>query len=700
MIMRAIVALPLIFFIPGYVTFNAFKVNKIENLKLSLFEKLFLQVLVSTVITGWIAFTLAVLGYFSLMNLVGFLLAYSLFIAIKFRVKLDLSRFLKPKLDKQSLFLIFLIILASGLFFHPAETFGGFGDSYMYYNQAGIIANHGSIIFNDTFIKTLPETLSIGIIEPLITTSIDFKTGETIIPMFHLYPTWIAIFYSIFGLQGSMYISSFFGVLGILSFYMVIKKYFNFKIAAISSILLSINYIQIWAVREHQSEIFVQFLIFSTFFIFIAFEKSRNTVFGALLIASMGSLFVARIESIFILIPLIAFTLSYNLGDLHAERNYYDHTFVSQWKIKKCHPMHILLFIFIFSLIIYYYNTVVMGYIYDQDPQFTQYFIVLVFVWVLIYLLDIYSIFFTSGLTKKLLQIKKSHIQHTLAVLITSFIIYIFLTTNSDTPIHIGWHNIELLTWYLSYPVLIAGIIGIISMIYSEKRYNSMYLLFGISIIYFMYFISSVRHQQSQPWMMRRFIGIIIPMLYLGVAISIYNLNKITCIKHQKYISTFLVIYLIVTTVSISGIMVNYVELKGNIDQTEALFDSFNDDSILIFADNRYPQIAFPLRYISKKNSFLLPSSRKNFMTYPNNSGDVDNFIKSYDVWSGMGKKVYVVNPSKHFISAFEGKLQLTLYKKGILDFPLLTYEYRKYPIKIRRIVRNMEIYEIRHNNE
>ena len=700
MILIAIVVLPLIFLIPGYVTFNAFKVNEIDNPKFSLFETLFLQVLVSIVITGWIAFTLAILGYFLLMNLVGLLLAYSIFIAIKFRGKFSLSSFLEPKLDKQSLFLIFLVILASGLFFHPAETFGGFGDSYMYYNQAGIIANHGSIIFNDPFIKTLPETLSRDIIEPLITASIDFKTGETKIPMFHLYPTWIAIFHSIFGLQGSMYVSSFFGVLGILSFYMVIKEYFNLKIAAISSILLSMNYIQIWAVRGHQSEIFVQFLIFSTFFIFIAFEKSRNAVFGALLIASMGSLFVVRIESIFILIPLIAFTLSYNLRDLHAERNYYNHPFLSHCKIKKCHPMHILLFIFIFSLIIYYYSAIVGGYIYAQDAQFTQYFIVLVSVWLLIYLLDILNIFFTTGLTKKLSQIKKSHIQHTLAVLIISFIIYIFLTTDSDTPIHIGWHNIELLSLYLSFPVLIAGIIGMISVIYSEKRYNSMWLLWGISIIYFMYFISNVRHQQCQPWMMRRFIGIIIPMLYLGVAISIYKLNKITCIKHQKYISTFLVIYLIVTTVSISGIMVNYVELKGNIDQTEALFDSFNNDSILIFADNRYPQIAFPLRYISKKNSFVLPSTQKNFMGYPTNSGDVDNFIKSYDVWSGMGKKVYVVNPSKHFISAFEGKLQLTLYKEGILDFPLLTYEYRKYPIKIRRIVRNMEIYEIRHNNE
>lgn len=700
MIVRALVALPLIFFIPGYVTFNAFKVNKIENLKLSLFETLFLQVLVSIVITGWIAFTLAILGYFLLMNLAGLLLAYSIFIAIKFRVKLSLSSFLKPKLDKQSLFLIFLVILASGLFFHPAETFGGFGDSYMYYNQAGIIANHGSIIFNDPFIKTLPETLSRDIIEPLITASIDFKTGETKIPMFHLYPTWIAIFHSIFGLQGSMYVSSFFGVLGILSFYMVIKEYFNLKIAAISSILLSMNYIQIWAVRGHQSEIFVQFLIFSTFFIFIIFEKSRNAVFGALLIASMGSLFVARIESIFILIPLIIFTLSYNLGDLHAERNYYNYPFLSHCKIKKCHPMHILLFIFIFSLIIYYYIAIVGGYIYAQDAQFAQYFIVLVSVWVLIYLLDIFNIFFTTGLTKKLSQIKKSHIQHTLSVLIISFIVYIFLTTDSDTPIHIGWHNIELLSWYLSFPVLIAGIIGMISVIYSEKRYNSMWLLWGISIIYFMYFIINVRHQQCQPWMMRRFIGIIIPMLYLGVAISIYKLNKITCTKFQKYISTFLVLYLIVATVSISGIMVNYVELKGNIYQTEALFDSFNDDSILIFADNRYPQLAFPLRYISNKNSFTLPSAHKNIMEYPKNSGDIDKLTRAHKVWSNMGKKVYVVNPSKDFIRAFEGKLQFTLYKEGILDLPLLEYEYRKYPKNFRSIVRNMEIYEIRQNNE
>ncbi|GAG73248.1 unnamed protein product, partial [marine sediment metagenome] len=55
-VLRAIIALPIIFFIPGYVTFNACRLNKIEDSKLSFFETLFLQVLISIVFTGWIAF--------------------------------------------------------------------------------------------------------------------------------------------------------------------------------------------------------------------------------------------------------------------------------------------------------------------------------------------------------------------------------------------------------------------------------------------------------------------------------------------------------------------------------------------------------------------------------------------------------------------------------------------------------------------
>ena len=89
-LLRAIIALPIIFYIPGYVTFKAFRVDKIENLKLTFLEVVLLQILTSFAITGLVAFTLAMLGYFSLITLLVFLLLYSAIMAIKFKVKFSI----------------------------------------------------------------------------------------------------------------------------------------------------------------------------------------------------------------------------------------------------------------------------------------------------------------------------------------------------------------------------------------------------------------------------------------------------------------------------------------------------------------------------------------------------------------------------------------------------------------------------------
>jgi len=696
MILRAIIALPIIFFIPGYMTYNAYRLNKIEYSKLSFFETIFLQVLISIVLTGWIAFILAMSGYFSLLNLLGLLLVYIFVIAVKFKVNFNLSSFPKPTLDKQSLSLILLVILAVSLFFQPAETFGGFGDSYMYYNQAGVIVNHGSFSFNDPLILSLPESLSEILIAPLVTSAMNYKTGEIQFRVFQLYPTWIAIFYSIFGLMGSMYTSAFFGLFGILSFYLIIKHYFNWQISFISTILLSLNYIQIWAVRLHQSEIFFQFLIFSTFVIFIAFEKSRKTALGALLIASVGSLFITRIESIFIMIPLIIFTLSYNLG-IQNKKDNKSHPSLFRDNIK---PVYIILFVLILSIIIYYYNTTIAVYISVYDIPYLQYFIVLISLFILIYLINFQRLLSMNKLTKKILQIEKNHIQHILAISVFLFIFFIYIATNPDTPIFKGWHNIELLSWYLSSPVLYIGIIGFVAIIYSKKRFDSMWLLLGIGILYLVYFVSDVRHQQSQPWMMRRFIVIIIPMLYLGVAVLISELYKITSIKYKKYSITLLFVYLIIATVSISSGIISYVELKGTIYQTDELFNSFDDNSILIFVDNSYPQFAYPLRYISNKNSFMLPSDTKKRSTFPKKSSDIDGFVDAYEIWNSTGKTLYIVNPSNDFIRAFEYKFQFTLYNEKTINSNMMRYESRKFPTIYGNFKKNIKIYEISTNSD
>lgn len=694
-VLRAIIALPIIFFIPGYVTFNAYRLNKIEDSKLSFFETLFLQVLISIVFTGWIAFILAMSGYFSLMNLLGFLLVYIFVIAVKFKVNFNLSSFPKPTLDKQSLFLISLVILAVSLFFQPAETFGGFGDSYMYYNQAGVIVNHGSFSYNDPLISSLPESLSKTLIAPLITSATNYKTGEIQFRVFQLYPTWIAIFYSIFGLMGSMYTSAFFGLFGILSFYLIIKHYFNWRISFISTVLLSLNYIQIWAVRLHQSEIFFQFLIFSTFVIFIAFERSRKTAFGALLIASFGSLFITRIESILIMIPLIIFTLFCNLGIQHKNDNK-SHSSLFRSDIKKLKPIYIILFVLILSIIIYYYNTTIAVYIRIYDELISPIFYMLISLFLFSYLINFKHLLSINKLTKKILQIKKNHIQHILAISVFLFILFIYLATNPDTPISKGWHNIELLSLYLSSPVLYIGIIGLVAIIYSKKRFDSMWLFWGIGILYLVYFVSDVRHQQCQPWMMRRFISIIIPVLYLGVAVLIFELGKITSINYKKYSMTLLCLYLIIiATVSISSGIIGYAELKGTIYQINDLFNSFDDNSILIFVDNSYPQFAYPLRYISNKNSFMLPSDTRMGSTFPKKSSDIDAFVDAYEIWHSTGKTVYIVNPSNDFIRAFEDKFQFTLYNERTINSNLMGYESRKFPTKYGNFEKNIKIYEI-----
>lgn len=60
-LLKALISVPLIFFIPGYVAYNAFIK---EKLNLDFSEVVFLQILTSIIISGWIALTLAELGYF------------------------------------------------------------------------------------------------------------------------------------------------------------------------------------------------------------------------------------------------------------------------------------------------------------------------------------------------------------------------------------------------------------------------------------------------------------------------------------------------------------------------------------------------------------------------------------------------------------------------------------------------------------
>jgi len=680
-VLKAFVALPIIFFVPGYVTFKALNVNKIENLKLSLSETLFLQVLASIVITGWIALILAVLGHFSLWTMCGLLLAYSLVTVIIFRDRFHTFTFRRPSWNRQSAFLILLAVLAGCLFFHPFEDIFGFGDAYIYVNNGATIAKHGSIVTHDPLITSVPEDVARTFFfkanqqfNGLVITN--YSTGEirpTFLPMSAI---WIAASYLIFGLGGWLYITPLFGLLAMIGVFLAAKQAFNWKVAAIASSILTMNYLQIWFSRSHSAEIMLQFMIFGGIFAFVLFTKSKDKFLGIVSALCLGLSFVTSIEATLIVIPIVIYFTCLNiLGRLERHHFYFMIPFALS---------------LLFALT--YYATTTAGYVRGTAFASDIPLIALLVAACVPMAINI--------LPKRLLRKIKTlfvsqhrKLQHFLTLSIVTYILYCLFTLPT-TPVGSHGKNLMMLGWYLTPFVLALGIVGVILMIY-QKPYATTYFFLGVMLIFFLFFVPHIHHAWGGPWWMRRYIFAVIPMLCVGAGYCVHRLTSILYGSWQKFTLPLLVIFLIVSTLTISYPIINYIEYEGTIQQTEEIFGSFGDDSILVFADCSYPHIAYPLRHIFDKNALLLRRDYWGVLAEPKNPEDADKIMQAYTIWSEFGKKVYIINPSGKFIQAFKGKLNFTLHKEGRISVPRLEISRYELPTNFVHVVRNMKIYEI-----
>jgi hypothetical protein len=260
-------------------------------------------------------------------------------------------------------------------------------------------------------------------------------------------------------------------------------------------------------------------------------------------------------------------------------------------------------------------------------------------------------------------------------------------------------YNLIMLSWYLHPFILALGIIGIILMIY-KKPYESTYFFLGIMLIFFFFYISNIHHWWGGPWWMRRYVFAVVPLIYIGVGYFITELSNSFHEKNRKFILSLLALSLIISTLMISSPIIGHVEYKGAIGQVEKIFDSFDDNSVLIFADSRYPPIAYPLWSIYDKNVIYLRQDHWGWVATPRNSEDVDIVLKACAKWNREGKKVYIVNPTDKFINSFKGRLNFDFYRYGKIDVPWLTYSKGEFPTDFRQIVRHIRIYEVKLINE
>ncbi|MDP2727132.1 MAG: glycosyltransferase family 39 protein [Dehalococcoidia bacterium] len=307
MAIAPVLALPLLLFAPGYVTLASWQRAR----DLDFWERLFLASFISILLTSWVGLALAETGVFSLTLLSLVVALYSLAVAIFARGRLQPGWLGRPSLDKTSLLLIAIMLLAGWAFSRPAEVVSGTFDPGIYLGTGASIAHYGSIAIQDPFLSQMEQSLRPFLIEQrgeigvgavrLPAFWMPQASGNTVIPaFFHLYPVWLAILYSVGGLQAALLVSPIFGFMGVWALFLLGRRLMGPGVALLAAALLAINPAQIWFARYPISETTIQMFLLGGLTLWVLMEERRSRLLAVLAGVSLGLAHLAKVDQVFV----------------------------------------------------------------------------------------------------------------------------------------------------------------------------------------------------------------------------------------------------------------------------------------------------------------------------------------------------------------------------------------------------------------
>jgi hypothetical protein len=709
MILTAIVTLPLIFFIPGYVTFTVFKVNKIENPKLSFFETVFLQILCSICITGWVALTLAEIGHFSLWFLSALLLSYSLLIVITFKIKISSCTLPRLKRNLETIFLILIIALAIVLFFHPSQEINLQHDIGVYINTGVNIAKTGSITIYDPILRTMPDSLRDDFYHifdepyPMYEgkqfpdfSIINSDLGIVLPFQPPLRQVWFAIFYSLFGLFGGLYSQPFFGLVAVLSVFLVGKSIWNWRVGAIASTLLTVNFAQVFFSQYTSPEILFQFLTFSGIATFILFLRHHNGFFGIVSAMCFGQLFMTRIDAPFILIPLIPIVFCVLLTSKQSKIYYY---FIITLFVSWFHSLAYHKFFgepYMYNL----FGNIKGAYGISLTP--TMVVTTLFSGSVIILILLFVTIYFKKSVILDKLRFKLyeiTYIPQLLIFLTIIFIVYIWITSPSkeQSPLITtlilmprgGMDPIVALSWFVGWFGLGLAFFGLLSMLY-RKPHTKSYIFIGIVSLTLLINFYTLSNNPAFPWAMRRTIPIVIPTIMIFIGYSIDRIKDLLTgiTTNNSWINKLTIILLIsvliVPSVNMDKKLIQ-PQYDGFVGQVDELANFFPNGSIVLESNSGYiNRLSVPLKYIHNKNSIFLENGPPN----------TEEFVEMVKLWNQQGKNVYLIVQPKIRLDSFSknmsNAIQFEHEATFTLNFSSISWEW--YQFSNKRVEREYEV--------
>ncbi|MGC8873679.1 MAG: glycosyltransferase family 39 protein [Chloroflexia bacterium] len=693
-VLPALIGFPLVLVIPGWTTLSALAPLR----RLDLLERVYLVLVCSAAVSGWLGLLLAQLGRFSLARLLALLLAYSLGMAGVARLrKRPLLRWpggiALPGREGAVAGVITLLFV--GLAFRPFELVLGPRDAAVYPATGAQIAHHGGIVIRDPLIADLSRfevgeqwggrRLDVGTKAIYLRDLLDVREREglythfflpqhpgrffypyarmpglfvanlkqgTVVPQFyHLYPTWLAIGFSLLGLRSGLLMTPYLALLGGFGIYLTARRLFGRWIGLAGYLLLSLNGLQVWFARYSVSEGATQFLFFLAAWALLRLEEEEEPFWGLLAGAAFGWIGLVRVDFFFawlLLLPFLVyrwvthrFTRAFRvllaaLGVLAV------HTFAQMltltWGYTLNSYYHRIQDWFTLSWLVQPFLTPVLReYFHGRTPVMQQ-------PWRLTYELGLPLLALAGLIALRRADACRARIgswlrRHRRRLLACGAAVLLLLAAYAylvrpgiltsevlrhplrnrlvlegyiGAPVPEGAQaNLVRLGWYLSPLGIALGLAGAAVWILRAERRSAFFLLSGL--FYLAFFTYELYGEEHHVYIMRRYVPVVLPFLSVAIALVLGELARLRRGGRLAggILGAAMVIYLAYTGLP----FYRHQEYQGALKQLEALAARFRPDDVLLLIDDARDTpftVATPMQYLFERPSLVIVRERPN----------------------------------------------------------------------------------------
>lgn len=503
--------------------------------------RIFVAAMSTLLLIGWIAFVAALLGRYSLGWVALWLfVAIALVAAIASRFKPGSNAF--PRGNWYEVGLALLLIGASVLYFRPHEYVLGGSDAGSYINAAAATARTGSYLQFSAWNRFLTEHADVTLrsqppqmrTEHLQFVGWYFDDADATLArpqFFPFHPVLLAVGMSLGNVPAALLMTPLAALLGIAALYFLARQLFGKPVAFLSALFLTVTSTQIFFARYPTTEPLTLLLLFSGFLAFQILwdDPDASPAWGAFGGAALGAAILTRID-----LPLVVAAIVVALV-------------LRRWQRKWSAAWRLFALTFLFFFVQFVLVSWLISWPYVWNTYYAIYTVAVRSAWLVgagvAGLLALILSALVLGTERFALWVRKlessSLLRWSLAALLIALSVYAYFLRPILEPARsaVAWpgdirypilngQNWVRLGWYLT-PLGIALATAGIAIIVVRERLTRIAVVIGIGVLTTFQYVYNILNTPYHIYAMRRYVPIVIPMLWIFAAYAIVALPRL-----------------------------------------------------------------------------------------------------------------------------------------------------------------------------